>query len=93
MHESPRRSRAERSASTPRGDRDGGTAGRAPARESAEGDGGLAILHGNLAPEGCVVKLAGHERREHTGPARVFESEEDAMAAVTAGAITPVTSS
>jgi dihydroxy-acid dehydratase len=44
--------------------------------------GGLAILRGNLAPEGCVVKLAGHERRSHTGPARVFESEEEAMAAV-----------
>ena len=49
--------------------------------------GGLAILKGNLAPEGCVVKLAGHERREQTGPARVFESEEDAMAAVTRGGI------
>ncbi|MGO9975369.1 MAG: dihydroxy-acid dehydratase [Solirubrobacteraceae bacterium] len=49
--------------------------------------GGLAILRGNVAPDGCVVKLAGHERRLHTGPARVFESEEDAMAAVTAGAI------
>jgi dihydroxy-acid dehydratase len=49
--------------------------------------GGLAILRGNLAPDGCVVKLAGHERRLHTGPARVFESEEDAMAAVTAGDI------
>ena len=50
--------------------------------------GGLAILRGNLAPDGCVVKLAGHERRQHTGPARVFESEEQAMAAVTAGTIT-----
>jgi len=49
--------------------------------------GGLAILKGNLAPEGCVVKLAGHERREHSGPARVFEREEDAMQAVTQGAI------
>jgi dihydroxy-acid dehydratase len=49
--------------------------------------GGLAILRGNLAPDGCVVKLAGHLRREHTGPARVFESEEDAMAAVQAGSI------
>jgi dihydroxy-acid dehydratase len=49
--------------------------------------GGLAILRGNLAPDGCVVKLAGHERRLHTGPARVFESEEDAMAAVTANDI------
>jgi dihydroxy-acid dehydratase len=37
--------------------------------------GGLAILHGTLAPDGCVVKLAGHERREHRGPARVFDSE------------------
>ncbi|HEY8626005.1 MAG TPA: dihydroxy-acid dehydratase [Solirubrobacteraceae bacterium] len=46
--------------------------------------GGLAILHGNLAPEGCVVKLAGYERRRQSGPARVFESEEDAMAAVAA---------
>ncbi len=44
--------------------------------------GGLAILRGNLSPEGCVVKLAGHERRLHVGPARVFESEEDAFAAV-----------
>jgi dihydroxy-acid dehydratase len=44
--------------------------------------GGLAILHGNLAPEGCVVKLVGHGRREHKGPARVFESEEQAYAAV-----------
>jgi len=44
--------------------------------------GGLAILRGNLAPEGCVVKLVGHGRREHRGPARVFESEEDAFAAV-----------
>jgi dihydroxy-acid dehydratase len=49
--------------------------------------GGLAILRGNLAPDGCVVKLAGHERRRHSGPARVFESEEDAMAAVTAQGI------
>jgi len=49
--------------------------------------GGLAILHGNLAPDGCVVKLAGHERLLHTGPARVFESEEDAMSAVTTGGI------
>ncbi|HEX3691499.1 MAG TPA: dihydroxy-acid dehydratase [Solirubrobacteraceae bacterium] len=51
--------------------------------------GGLAILHGNLAPDGCVVKLAGYERRKQTGPARVFECEEDAMAAVTSGTINP----
>ncbi|MEA2288166.1 MAG: dihydroxy-acid dehydratase [Solirubrobacteraceae bacterium] len=49
--------------------------------------GGLAILRGNLAPEGCVVKLAGHERRHHEGPARVFEGEEAAMDAVTHGGI------
>jgi dihydroxy-acid dehydratase len=46
--------------------------------------GGFAILRGNLAPDGCVVKLAGHERRTHTGPARVFDGEEAAMAAVLA---------
>jgi dihydroxy-acid dehydratase len=54
-----------------------------PLEDPLKPTGGLAILHGNLAPEGCVVKLAGHERLEHRGPARVFESEEDAMAAVT----------
>jgi dihydroxy-acid dehydratase len=46
--------------------------------------GGFAILRGNVAPDGCVVKLAGHERRHHTGPARVFDGEESAMAAVLA---------
>jgi dihydroxy-acid dehydratase len=46
--------------------------------------GGLVILKGNLAPEGCVVKVAGHERMLHRGPARVFECEEDAFAAVRA---------
>jgi dihydroxy-acid dehydratase len=45
--------------------------------------GGLVILKGNLAPEGCVVKVAGHERLLHRGPARVFDREEDAMTAVT----------
>jgi dihydroxy-acid dehydratase len=45
--------------------------------------GGLVILRGNLAPEGCVVKVAGHERLSHRGPARVFDREEDAMNAVT----------
>jgi dihydroxy-acid dehydratase len=51
--------------------------------------GGFAILHGNLAPEGCVVKLAGHDRIHHEGPARVFESEADAFAAVKAQSIQP----
>src|SRR5207245_2027382 len=45
--------------------------------------GGLVILYGSLAPDGCVVKVAGYERKSHTGPARVFDSEEAAMAAVT----------
>jgi dihydroxy-acid dehydratase len=53
-----------------------------PLSDPIKKTGGLAILRGNLAPEGCVVKLSGHERRRHEGPARVFESEEDAMAAV-----------
>ncbi len=44
--------------------------------------GGLVILRGNLAPEGCVVKMTGHERSLHRGPARVFDREEDAFAAV-----------
>jgi dihydroxy-acid dehydratase len=49
--------------------------------------GGLVILKGNLAPEGCVVKVAGHERMLHKGPARVFDREEDAFQAVQAGRI------
>ena len=44
--------------------------------------GGLVILKGNLAPEGCVIKVAGYERTQHRGPARVFDSEEEAMRAV-----------
>ena len=49
--------------------------------------GGLIVLRGNLAPDGCVLKVAGHERMFHQGPARVFESEEDAMTAVQGGTI------
>jgi dihydroxy-acid dehydratase len=45
-------------------------------------EGGIAILHGSLAPEGCVVKLVGHERLLHSGPARVFDSEESCFEAV-----------
>ena len=51
--------------------------------------GGMAILRGSLAPEGCVIKLAGHDRTLHRGPARVFDCEEDAMSAVTHGQIKP----
>jgi dihydroxy-acid dehydratase len=55
--------------------------------EPLKATGGLVILKGNLAPEGCVVKVAGHERLIHRGPARVFDREEDAFAAVQAGKI------
>jgi dihydroxy-acid dehydratase len=58
-----------------------------PVDDPLKPTGGLAILRGNLAPEGCVVKLAGHERRLHTGPARVFDGEEAAMDAATHGGI------
>ena len=58
-----------------------------PIERPLKATGGLAILRGNLAPEGCVVKLAGHERLHHRGPARVFDSEEDCFAAVKAKAI------
>jgi dihydroxy-acid dehydratase len=51
--------------------------------------GGLVILKGNLAPEGCVVKVAGHERIHHTGIARVFDSEDACFHAVEAGKINP----
>jgi dihydroxy-acid dehydratase len=51
--------------------------------------GGLAILRGSLAPESCVIKLSGHKKRKHVGPARVFEREEDALAAVNGGKIKP----
>jgi dihydroxy-acid dehydratase len=55
----------------------------APLDQPLKKTGGLVILKGNLAPEGCVAKISGHERLKHRGPARVFDSEEDAMAAVT----------
>ncbi|MEY2931675.1 MAG: hypothetical protein RL033_2424 [Pseudomonadota bacterium] len=51
--------------------------------------GGLVILKGSLAPEGSVVKMAGHERTKHRGPARVFDSEEACFAAVQANQIRP----
>jgi len=56
----------------------------APLDKPLKATGGLVVLKGNLAPEGCVAKISGHERLEQRGPARVFDSEEDAMAAVTA---------
>ncbi|HKG39839.1 MAG TPA: dihydroxy-acid dehydratase [Conexibacter sp.] len=53
-----------------------------PLSDPLKATGGFAILRGNVSPDGCVVKLAGHERRHHVGPARVFDGEEAAMAAV-----------
>ena len=49
--------------------------------------GGLVILKGNLSPEGCVLKVTDRRKLRHEGPARVFDREEDAMEAVTSGAI------
>ncbi len=60
-----------------------------PLSDPIKPTGGFAILRGNVAPAGCVVKLSGHERRKHTGPARVFDGEEAAMAAVLAKQILP----
>ncbi|MYF98671.1 dihydroxy-acid dehydratase [Candidatus Poribacteria bacterium] len=51
--------------------------------------GGFAILRGNLAPDGCVIKLAGQEKTLHRGPARIFEREEDTFAAIKGGEINP----
>jgi len=59
----------------------------APTAKPLKKSGGLVILHGNLAPAGCVVKISGNESLVHRGPARVFESEEDAMASVTSTSI------
>ena len=61
----------------------------APVSDPLKETGGLVILKGNIAPEGCVVKVAGYERPYHRGPARVFDREEDAMSAVTGGRIKP----
>jgi len=59
----------------------------APMDHPIKDHGGMVILRGNLAPEGCVLKLAGQDRMSHSGPARVFDSEEDAFAAVQSGGI------
>jgi dihydroxy-acid dehydratase len=58
-----------------------------PLTNPLKSTGGLVILRGNIAPEGCVIKVAGHERVYHRGPARTFDREEDAMRAVTQGEI------
>ena len=60
-----------------------------PLKNPLKSTGGLVILKGNLAPEGCVVKVAGTERITHRGPARVFDSEDAAFKAVSTGKIKP----
>jgi dihydroxy-acid dehydratase len=60
-----------------------------PVQTPIKPTGGLVILKGNIAPEGCVVKIAGHEHLQHRGPARVFDSEEAAFAAVQSGKLQP----
>jgi len=60
-----------------------------PLSDPLKREGGMVILRGNLAPEGCVAKISGQKRDFHRGPARVFEREEDSFAAVKAGKIKP----
>ena len=60
-----------------------------PIDNPLKGYGGISILRGNLAPEGCVAKMSGQSRSEHRGPAIVFDREEDAFAAVKAGKVKP----
>jgi len=60
-----------------------------PIEAPLKSNGGLTILHGTLAPDGCVIKLAGHERRFHKGPARVYDNEHDSYNAVQEGKINP----
>ena len=60
-----------------------------PLARALKAEGGIAILRGNLAPEGCVIKISGQKKYSHRGPARVFEREEDAFQAVKKGKIEP----
>jgi dihydroxy-acid dehydratase len=60
-----------------------------PLSQPLKKEGGLAILRGNLAPGGCVVKISGQTKMQHSGPARVFEREEDAFVAIKEGRIRP----
>ena len=75
--------------SPPRSRRRPASRSSVPIETPLKPNGGLAILHGSLAPDGCVVKLAGHERRQHRGPARVFDSEAACYDAVRAQRIKP----
>ena len=60
-----------------------------PLEKALKSEGGIAILRGNLAPDGCVIKISGQKKYAHRGPARVFEREEDAFLAVKRGKIKP----
>ena len=60
-----------------------------PVSEPIKATGGLVVLKGNLAPDGCVLKVAGNERMTHTGPVRVFDREEAAFAKIKGGEINP----
>jgi dihydroxy-acid dehydratase len=60
-----------------------------PLAKALKSEGGIAILRGNLAPDGCVIKISGQKKYSHRGPARVFEREEDAFQAVKKGKIQP----
>ncbi len=60
-----------------------------PLAKALKSEGGIAILRGNLAPGGCVIKLSGQKKYAHRGPARVFEVEEDAFQAIKKGKIKP----
>lgn len=60
-----------------------------PLSDPIKSTGGLVILKGNLAPDGCVVKVAGHSMMQFRGPAKVYDREEDAFVAVNAGQIKP----
>ncbi len=60
-----------------------------PLSQPLKTEGGLAILLGNLAPGGCVIKVSGQTKKRHQGPARVFENEEDAFLAIKEGRIKP----
>jgi len=71
--------------------RNGRPEGRPAIETPLSATGGLTILHGTLAPDGCVIKLAGHERRFHKGPARVFETENACYDAVRGQKITRAT--
>jgi dihydroxy-acid dehydratase len=60
-----------------------------PLEQALKKEGGLAILHGSLAPGGCVIKISGQKKLLHRGPARVFDREEDAFQAIKSGRIQP----